>query len=438
MNSASFVRYIIEYSMILVCAAMCYIPVMNKLKMNAKKLIAIIVPILLVYTAAGAALSTFFSITPNTLILAAAPIFFLAYRKTLMLGFTQCLFIFMYVCSMMCYPSLYAIVFDALNDPEGSYKALSVKSLLVQYAAFLMVFAVYVLARDHIRWLTENFYSRSMRRFFWIIPAFYTVIAIIIIPHNYSNLLYRGRSIVLYPIIITAFFISEIAIVFLFYKITRETIYSANLLRQNQLLETQAHQYEDLRSYMEHTKQLRHDFRQQILTMSSLAENKKYNELSHYLSEYSSESFSLKYHSFCENSAVDAILGYYYQSAAAKNIITDWRLILPEKLPIPEPVFCGMLGNLIENAIDGCETVQSGEKIIHLCIEMRGASILVLVIENTFDGRVRKKDGSLMSTKHDRNGIGLESARATAEKYGGQMRIDYTGKTFCVNILLNS
>lgn len=435
----SYFRYFIEYAMVFFYAFYCYIPMKNQLKIEIKKLLMITVPVLTIYSIIGAFLSAYFNLVPNVALFTSSVLFFIFYCKTLRTGVLQCLFMFFHVCSFVCYPYLFGVLFDALQDSNGSYRALSFSSLIFQYIMLLIITVVYFLLKNQLTWIIENFKSVKMWRVLWIFPCFYMVVLILIVPVNYSNLLYRGRSIALYLIIIICILLSELLITFFIYKIAYEVQQNLHLSQQNQFLEIHVHEYNALRDYMEQTKQIRHDFKQQLRTISFLLESECYDELKSYMNDYTADFYNTEHSSLCGNSAVDAIAGYYRQLADYSGIKTDWILDLPEKLPMPEPVFCSMLGNLLENAIDGCKTINNSERVIHIAAEMPSSSILVLVIENTYNGEIKKSSDNtrIISVKHERNGIGIESVKAIVEKYNGNMQINYDSKTFCVNILLN-
>lgn len=45
--------------------------------------------------------------------------------------------------------------------------------------------------------------------------------------------------------------------------------------------------------------------------------------------------------------------------------------------------------------------------------------MVLLSVENTYDGTVREKDGVFLSAKRPGEGVGLQAVRHTAEKNGG-------------------
>ena len=70
---------------------------------------------------------------------------------------------------------------------------------------------------------------------------------------------------------------------------------------------------------------------------------------------------------------------------------------------------------------------------------MHHESTLAIIVENSYAGQVRKKEGVFLSSKAERRvGIGIASVRQVARKYNGICQFDYTSRTFKASILLNA
>ncbi|MEG0736969.1 MAG: ATP-binding protein, partial [Longicatena sp.] len=142
--------------------------------------------------------------------------------------------------------------------------------------------------------------------------------------------------------------------------------------------------------------------------------------------------------SFCDNIAVDSLLKYYYSLAKNKDISINIRLILPHTLPISDVDFCTILGNLLENAIEGCRTLSEEKRKLKLRISSHAGN-LMLTIDNTFDGKLHLNNGEILSRKrgNEKKGIGLSSVMAVAEKYDGFLRWDVKDGWFLVSVQMS-
>lgn len=103
--------------------------------------------------------------------------------------------------------------------------------------------------------------------------------------------------------------------------------------RENQLV-VESRRYTELRTYMEQTRHLRHDFRQHLHVIAGLTEAGQVDELKNYLHQYESE-LSEERPTLCANPAVDALAGHYDHEAHSLGVPVDWRLELPRQPAIP-------------------------------------------------------------------------------------------------------
>lgn len=216
----------------------------------------------------------------------------------------------------------------------------------------------------------------------------------------------------------------------------REYTRSAQLDRENQLLAVESRRYTELRTYMEQTRHLRHDFRQHLHVIAGLTEAGQVDELKNYLHQYESE-LSEEHPTLCANPAVDALAGHYDHEAHSLGVPVDWRLELPRQLAIPEADFCMMLGNLLENAFHASQKLPPEQRQVKVLARMLSPAMLGLLVENRYDGVLKRQQGTLHSTKHDGMGIGLVSIQTAVSRYGGSMTVETENGLFRVNILLN-
>lgn len=101
--------------------------------------------------------------------------------------------------------------------------------------------------------------------------------------------------------------------------------------------------------------------------------------------------------------------------AAAEKIKTDWKIELPEPLPVSEPDMAALFGNITENAISACAEMPEKKRYFNLTAEMLHGNSLYVVSTNSFDRKARKGKGGYRSAKHSGRGTGLVSIAAVAE-----------------------
>ena len=220
------------------------------------------------------------------------------------------------------------------------------------------------------------------------------------------------------------------------YRVAKEFARSSQLDRENQLLGMEVRRYTELRTYMENTRRLRHDFRQHLHVIAGLTEAGQLEELKSYLHQYESE-LSEQWSALCANAAVDALAGHYDNEAKQQATPIEWKLELPRQLPLPEADLCTVLGNLLENALHASQRLPPEQRQVRVMARMLSPAMLGIVVENNYDGVLKKQSGILHSTKHEGVGVGLVSIETAVHKYSGSLNIETQNHVFRVNVLLN-
>ena len=100
-------------------------------------------------------------------------------------------------------------------------------------------------------------------------------------------------------------------------------------------------------------------------------------------------------------------------------------LMVPQKLPAEvESDLCVIVGNLMENAAEACARMTGDERFVRVNSFLQ-YGILTIVVDNSFEGKLRKKDeGVYFSSKRDEEGIGLTSVATVAKKYNGNAHFE--------------
>ena len=210
---------------------------------------------------------------------------------------------------------------------------------------------------------------------------------------------------------------------------------TARLKEEKELLEMERKRYEELRSYMNETRAMRHDFRQHLLVIEEYAKNGENEKLTAYIGRYTKALADHK-GSFAANAAVDAVASHYDAIAEEQNTRIKWLLELPEDLPLPESDFITIFGNLVENALLAVSNLEEGKRIIHITARMLSESMLGLTVKNPYAGIIKfGKNGLPLSERPD-HGVGLSSVAAAVHRYNGALEIDTRDGIFTAGVLL--
>ena len=95
-----------------------------------------------------------------------------------------------------------------------------------------------------------------------------------------------------------------------------------------------------------------------------------------------------------------------------------------------------VLSNLLENALEASLRTAPGRRQIEMTAYVHADRILLIEVENAFDGEVNEKNGVFRSSKRRENGIGIQSVTHIAEKTGGTSTFTYQNGTFTAKVML--
>ncbi len=365
--------------------------------------------------------------------------FFYLYQKEIALKRSHLWFVFTTACLIGSFGYLYYKFIDILLHPASVIEnPVYLDSLLFQVAfeSFLVLILAYP-ARKYLGWLVHHFYVETIWRTIWLIPFGFMIFASVFVPYDNSVMRAgRGRFYEVYGVAIAVLSLLMLFIYVLFYKIAYSIVENQKMVRKAANLEIQAQQYHRLQTYMQETSRLRHDFRYQLTVLTAMLKKQQYIELEKYLEQYIA-SVSDTPVRYCSSSAVNALLNHYASVCQELGISADLNIRLREHYFVEDIDFCVLLGNLLENAIDGCKALSKDRRRLTLKIGQTAERVIALQISNPCDEPLNRKDGRLLSSKHEGEGQGLKSVQLITEKYDGFLDIRCEDQIFEVKILLN-
>jgi len=180
-------------------------------------------------------------------------------------------------------------------------------------------------------------------------------------------------------------------------------------------------------------KAQRHDLRHQLAVLRSLSGQEE--KLNAYIDTLTAKipSGDVK---LCENYAVNAVAAYYHATAEQAGVDISISLTVPEELDGEmESDLCVVVGNLLENAVEACNRIDGGNRFICMNSQLIHGT-LALAVDNSFTGKLQKRNGALLSSKRQGEGTGTSSIKAVAGKYGGDARFEDKDGVFQASVYM--
>ena len=432
-------RPMLELSVVLPGLLLAYFPVKSYLKQSPGKLAAWLLPLLLGFSVGLGLLCYQFHVSTA---LSSALLTLLAialYIKTLRISLWKSGTIALSVCAVFaCMNSLSravsaAIVMHMQLPPDEPWFCFGA-CVFYNAICWLAVLAAFYPSTHAVRAMVEDDNFAQTWYVFWVLPLVFILLNLFMIP-RYQSTLQTGRVLQGYIVLSIALLVLLFWFNAIFLLMANSLNRNARLQQENQLLSMQQRRYDDLKTAIEEARQARHDMRHQLHQISALAESGDLEGVKAYLAKAVSRIPNLDMR-FCENRAADSVVGYYCALAKREDIPFRAQLDLPESLPVDEIDMCLVLSNLLENALEA--SLRAAPALRQICVTayLHAERLLLIEVENAYDGEVREKDGVFRSSKRKGNGVGIRSVRHIAEKTGGANTFTYQNGTFTAKVML--
>ena len=198
-----------------------------------------------------------------------------------------------------------------------------------------------------------------------------------------------------------------------------------NVVYEQQLELCERHQEETEISMLQ-IRDVRHSMRNHFISILAYAERGECDEIIQFVDDVIEDGkLELSGTVNTGNIVTDSLVGYWERIAEQKGIEFRSELSIPMEMPFKGADISLILGNLLENAVEGAGKAEK-RKYIRLKIKYDKKNLLIMV-ENSYKGKLVKGRGEeLRTTKTDKDnhGIGLSSVRRVVGKYHGTVSID--------------
>lgn len=212
-------------------------------------------------------------------------------------------------------------------------------------------------------------------------------------------------------------------------------------MHENKVFQIQAknqlEMYRSISENFDNQKRKTHEYKNQISCIESLLDKKQYSKLEEYVKEIYGSLNNEPDAINTNNVIVNAILNSKYQETEAKGIVFVFRVNDLSELNMKDEDVVIILANLLNNAIEACETCED-KKVIRFKF-VKEDDMIIIAVKNTFNYDVIYENGEIKSTKTtnvDEHGVGIKNVLKIIEKYGGSYAIEDKNKEFFFSIII--
>ena len=184
--------------------------------------------------------------------------------------------------------------------------------------------------------------------------------------------------------------------------------------------------YQGLRQQERQVRQLRHDLRNHLTVVRGLLEKGDAQGAAGYLDEMAGSPALRGGRRFCENETANVVLAAKAEAMERAGIAADFAVSLPRELPVADTDLAALLGNALDNAMEGVEGAEE-KRVTLRCRADKG--LFMLRVENPAGAGIAP---DLATTKADKSahGFGIPGMREIAERYGGTLDAGVRGGSF--------
>lgn len=246
---------------------------------------------------------------------------------------------------------------------------------------------------------------------------------------------YRNMTFQVYEMLYTS--TTLLVLNFLLYIFYINMLDRYTFFKENEQLKQQMNMYEiQMKANMENDKKIRairHDMKHHMREIGVMADNGNINDIKAYIKEFVDDVKKSETVYNTGNVMLDGILNYYVSIFKQKSIKYEIKVVIPENLEMNMYDMNIVFGNLFDNVIEN--VVESDNPLVVVDIKYL-RHILSISIANTYDGKIKKIDGVLFSRKNDKHGYGLGNVRRIAEKYNGNVKVEYNYSMFIAGVVM--
>lgn len=210
-----------------------------------------------------------------------------------------------------------------------------------------------------------------------------------------------------------------------------------------QLMRKEEHYYKSIQKKTQDLRAFRHDYRNHLTALRSLAGSARWDELLDYLDKLSDIKESTSYIS-TNHTVADAILNDYYEQFSTKiDFHIDGKFTDP--LFVSDTDLCIILSNLIKNAIEASENILAENKD-----KTKKPQVCLLISSHPNELSIKMMNPSpemsqwqlehMRSTKDDllNHGFGIRNIRNAVQNYDGVLDMDYSDGVFTSTVYLKA
>lgn len=201
---------------------------------------------------------------------------------------------------------------------------------------------------------------------------------------------------------------------------------------QNQVM---GHHYEEVKSIYLNMRGWRHDYHNHIQTLKAYLALEHYDRIESYLGELEADLAKVDNLVKSGNLMVDAILNSKLSLAKGYGIEVKCKVLVPEHIRISDIDICVLLGNLLDNAIEACNEIDTEKRFIRIYGDIVQKQFYFFILNSSIEN-LNFNQKNYVSEKRGEHGHGLKRVNLTVDKYDGYIKLKNEPGVFATEIMI--
>lgn len=344
---------------------------------------------------------------------------YLYYRKTLPTALAAT-----FSAYLLCQPAKWVgiLVLRLTGSPIWEYAVQLVALIVVGYVGLV-----------HVTSCLSDIYNKD-----WLSVSIFGIIPTVYYLFDYATAVYSDLWNSSNPVVteflplVLAF--SHMIFCFVYYK---EYEQKADAQRNEQIMRITAQQQAKEITAVNRSKQeiqlLRHDMRLLLSSIDVSIENGDTEKAREMIAAYTNSINSTRVERFCANDSVNYVLSDYAARCKTGDVSFTCRIEMDE-LKADEILFCSILSNALDNALNAQKMLPAEKRSIRVMIKISNEKLL-LSVKNPVGSNVVFTDGLPVTSKRG-HGYGAQSIRYMTEKLGGNCQFSVENNIFILRVVI--
>lgn len=307
---------------------------------------------------------------------------------------------------------------------------------------YISLIAVFVFLFINV--FNKKIYLSNLQKIIYIILAFFGISIshyILVVTIQFSQNSYLTKYINSLIIINMCFITMFLAMLVYIYQLGISKEQSIKYLNIKKQYELEEQQYNILLNTTNSLREIKHDTKHHLDVIKTMAQQNKLKELQNYISDYNNSLEKTNYLISTGNTAVDCIVSLKLALAKQNDINIKYSIMLPEPFPIDNISLSSLLGNILDNAVEGCTRSKLNDENFKPWIYFYIKPFQNMVIihsENNFYGNINiTNDKKIISSKNNKNhGLGLKRISDIVSQSNGIFKYLLENNIFTIHIII--